>query len=194
MSEHIDDPHRFWSTLAARQQVSLRRLVAPAPDAATLARILGAAAHAPDHGLLLPWRFILIPAQRRADLGAAFAEALQERDPASTEQERASAHAKAFHAPCLLVAVLRDDPASTIDRSEKLVSLGCAIQNVLLATQASEFACGLASGAAMRAASMRRVLQLTAHEEEVCFIGIGTPSTHKPARPRPALTEYFSSL
>ena len=32
-----------------------------------------AAAAAPDHEQLLPWRFVEIPRARRADLGAAFA-------------------------------------------------------------------------------------------------------------------------
>lgn len=194
MSEQFDQSNIVLTTLARRQQVSLRRLQAPAPDAATLARIVGGAAHAPDHGVLLPWRFILIPEARRADLGAAFAQALAERNPASTEAERANAHDKAFYAPCLLVAVLRDAPGQAVPRSEKLVSLGCAIQNVLLGAQASGFASGLASGSSLQAASMRALLQLGEHEEAVCFIGIGTPSVRKPARTRPQVTDYFSSL
>ena len=40
--------------LQARQTVLPKRLGAPGPDAAQLAAILGAAAHAPDHGGLLP--------------------------------------------------------------------------------------------------------------------------------------------
>ena len=50
----------LWGLLAARRHVGLRRLVAPGPDDAALARILGAAAQAPDHGLLRPWRFVQI--------------------------------------------------------------------------------------------------------------------------------------
>jgi len=69
----------FQALVAARRNFTLRRLHAPGPDAPTLARIVEAAAHAPDHGLLRPWRFVLIPQQRRADLGEVFAEALAER-------------------------------------------------------------------------------------------------------------------
>jgi len=103
--------------LAARRHVALRRLVAPGPDAAQLRRIAEAAAQAPDHGLLRPWRLILVPPAQRAALGAAFVEALLERDPAAAEDARRTAGAKATHAPCLLVAVLADAPSARAVRS-----------------------------------------------------------------------------
>ena len=66
----------LWNLLAARQHVGLRRLLAPGQDEATQARIVEAGAHAPDHGSLLPWRFMLIPQGRRDDLGAMIAYGL----------------------------------------------------------------------------------------------------------------------
>ena len=178
----------FQALVAARRNFTLRRLHAPGPDAPTLARIVEAAAHAPDHGLLRPWRFVLIPQQRRADLGEVFAEALAERDPGCGEDALATAR-------CLLVAVLRDDPAAkAIPVSEKLVSLGCALQNLLLAAGVAGFATGLASGAAMDVPGMRRLLRLEAHERAICFIGLGTAALEKPPRPRPDAADYLSSI
>lgn len=184
----------LWELLPARRHVGLRRLTAPGPDAAALERILHAAAQAPDHGLLRPWRFVLIPQDRRADLGAAFEDALTGRDPAADEAARAAARAKAQHAPCLLVAILIDVPATPIPTAEKLVSLGCAIQNLLLAAQALDVASGLASGAALDAPAMRRLLRLEAHERAICFIGLGTAAAVKPPRPRPQPEQFFTSL
>jgi len=80
-TEFLPANNDFWRVLAARRNHTLRRLVAPGPGAAALALIVEAAAHAPDHGLLRPWRFVLIPPERRADLGDVFAEALRQRDP-----------------------------------------------------------------------------------------------------------------
>jgi nitroreductase len=186
--------NNVWELLPARRHVGLRRLEAPGPDAAALERILHAAAHAPDHGLLRPWRFVLIPPDRRADLGAAFEEALVRRDPAAGAAARAAARDKAQHAPCLLVAILVDAPATPIPTAEKLVSLGCAIQNMLLAAQALDFASGLASGAALDTPAMRRLLRLEAHEQAVCFIGLGTAAVTKAPRARPQPGQFFSSL
>ena len=184
----------FWELLAARRHVGLRRLLAPGPDAAALERILRAAAQAPDHGLLRPWRFVLIPQDRRADLGAAFEDALTGRDPAAADDARAAARAKAQYAPCLLVAILVDAPGTPIPTDEKLVSLGCAIQNMLLAAQALDVASGLASGGALDAPAMRRLLRLEAHERAICFVGLGTAATAKPPRPRPQPGQFFTSL
>jgi len=181
--------------LSARRHVSLRRLLAPGPDDAALREMLEAAAHAPDHGRLRPWRFILIPEQRRSDLGAVFAETLAARETDCGEVALASAFAKAYHAPCLMVAVLGDDPASAaVPRDEKLVSLGCAIQNMLVAAQARCFASGLASGAGMQAAGLRRLLGLAPHEQAVCFIGFGRTDMAAAPRRRPDPDLFFSSL
>jgi nitroreductase len=184
----------LWELLPARRQVGLRRLEAPGPDDAALARILHAAAQAPDHGLLRPWRFVLIPQGRRADLGAAFEEALARRDPGADAAARAAAREKAQHAPCLLVAILVDAPATPIPTAEKLVSLGCAVQNMLLAAQALGLGSGLASGGALDTPGMRRLLRLEAHEQAVCFIGLGTAAVTKPPRERPQPDQFFSSL
>ena len=184
----------LWNTLAARRHVALRRLEAPGPDAAALARMMDAAAQAPDHGCLLPWRFVLIPPERRDDLGAVFEDTLAQRDPTADDDARAAAREKAFHAPCLLVAVLVDVPGTAIPVEEKLISLGCALQNVLLAAQALGFASGLASGGALESPAMRRLLALDAHERAVCFIGIGTGESKKTPRVRPQPGQFLSSL
>jgi nitroreductase len=185
----------LWELFSARRNVGLRRLQAPGPDDAGLRRILGAAAQAPDHGQLRPWRFILIPADRRADLGEVFAQAVALREPGSEDAARAAAHAKAFHAPCLLVAVSIDDPAAgPVTTQEKLVSLGCAIQNMLLAAHVLGLASGLASGGALDTPAMRRLLRLAAPERAVCFIGFGSGTCAKPRGPRPLPEEFFSVL
>jgi nitroreductase len=184
----------LWSTLAARRHVALRRLQAPGPDDAALARMMDAAAQAPDHGCLLPWRFVLIPSSRRDDLGAVFEEALVQRDPAANDEARTSAREKALHAPCLLVAILVDAPGTSIPVEEKLISLGCALQNVLLAAQALGFASGLASGGALDTPAMRRLLALDAHERAVCFIGVGTGEPKKTPRVRPQPGQFFKTL
>lgn len=183
------------SQLAARRQVSLRRLLSPGPDAFSLQRIFEAAAQAPDHGLLRPWRFVLIPPDKRRELADVFVDALVQRRPDCDDAARAAAHEKAFHAPCLLVAILRDEPdASAIPVAEKLVSLGAAIQNMLIAAQALNFASGLASGSAIGSPGMRRFLRLGPHEQAVCFIGFGAAASSRPSRQRPRPIDFVSTV
>ena len=71
-----------------RQQRAPRRLLSPGPSTAQMTAYFEAAAAAPDHGQILPWRFVVIPPQSREALGEVFAQSLLERDPGASEQER----------------------------------------------------------------------------------------------------------
>ena len=75
--------------MQSRQTILPKRLTAPGPDAAQLELILTVAASAPDHGQLLPWRFVRVPDCARPLLAEAFGQALQERDAAATTEQLA---------------------------------------------------------------------------------------------------------
>ena len=233
----------------SRRTVLPRWLGAPGPDADQLQQIFQAAAAAPDHGQLCPWRFVRVPAQARDRLGHAFAQALRERDAAASDADCAKAAAKAHHAPELMLAVARlgaDRPgpargdgkgnaeeigerdeaqgarsAATetyhIDRrgsehratqrfaraaidsafpkvsppvgeAERLVSLGCALQNMQLMAHALGFGAALTSGQALESVVLRRLFDLDETEQAVCFLSIGTV-LRRPGgllRPRPS--------
>ncbi|MEY4236447.1 MAG: hypothetical protein RLZZ454_1705 [Pseudomonadota bacterium] len=109
----------------SRQTTLPKRLLAPGPSEKELQAILGAAASAPDHGQLLPWRFILVAETARARLADVFGAALLARDPLATPEQVSQAQEKAFRAPCLLLVVVdesKGDPA--IDLSERIISTG----------------------------------------------------------------------
>jgi nitroreductase len=181
--------------LQSRQTILPKRLTAPGPDADQLARILDAAAHAPDHGQLLPWRFVRIPEAARAALGAAFADALLERDAAALPEQVQQARDKAFRAPLLLMLVVdaqRGD--AEVDLLERVLSAGCAVQNMLLSATALGFGSALTSGKALKSASLRHLFGLTANEHAICFISVGTVEHSKPARIRPGPSQYVTEF
>jgi len=182
--------------IATRQNVSPRRLVEPGPDSAQRARIYQAAAAAPDHGLLVPWRFVEVPRHRRVDLAEVFARALIERDPGATLEQIEAAREKAHRAPFLTLAVARLGACEPdIPVFERVVSAGCAIQNMLLAAHGMGLGSGLTSGKAMASQHMRSLFGLVEGEEEaICFVNIGAVSRHKAPRLRPESREFVSSL
>lgn len=181
--------------LLTRQNTSPRRLEAPAPDPSQLEQIFSAAAAAPDHGLLTPWRFISIAQDQRPALARAFTLALLERDPGATQEQLEAAGDKAARAPFLALAVFCPDASPTgIRPIEQTISLGCAIQNILLAAQSLGFGSGLSSGRAMTSKALRALFTLAAHEEAVCFVTIGTVAKHKPGRLRPATSSFLSAF
>jgi nitroreductase len=181
--------------IASRQSVLPKRLVEPGPDAAQLQRLLLAAAAAPDHGELRPWRFVIVPAARRALLADMFEAALLDRDAQATPVERAAAREKAQRAPLLMLAVAKLGPAQPdMPAVERLVSLGAALQNLLLLAHAMGFGAGLTSGQAMQSARLRALFRLQPGEEAVCFVSVGTVTQRKPMRPRPSPHEIASEL
>lgn len=179
----------------ARRTVLPKRLVAPGPDATELHTILQAAAAAPDHGQLLPWRFIAVPPEQRSTLADLFARALLERDPGATIDQQATAREKAFRAPTLLVLVVDatcGDP--DIDFAERVLSAGCAVQNVLLMATALGFGSSLTSGKALKSATLRHHLRLSAGEHAVCFVSLGHVASQRAPRRRPNVADYLSVL
>lgn len=181
--------------MAARQTVLPWRLGAPGPDAAQLQAILAAAASAPDHRCLQPWRFITVPAERRDDLADVFAQALLERDPQAAPHEVAKAREKGFRSPFLALLVVDASKGDAdIGLAERLVSAGAAAQNVLLMATALGYGSALTAGQSVRSAVLHRFFGLRASEQAVCFINIGTALSHGTVRVRPAVADYVHTL
>ena len=155
---------------------------------------LGAAA--PDHGQLTPWRFVLVPPSQRHRLGDAFARALVERDPGATSEQIEAAREKAFRAPLLLVAIACLEPRQPDTPAfERMVSMGAAVQNILLGAHALGFGTGLTSGQAMSSKPLRELCGLADGESAVCCLNIGTVSKRKAAtRMRPQPGSFLSVL
>jgi nitroreductase len=182
--------------VGSRQNVSPKRLVEPGPNAAQLNTLLTMAAAAPDHGLLTPWRFIRVPTEQRHRLAEVFALALIDRDPGATLAQIESAREKAHRAPLLLIAVACLGPREpNTPALERMVSMGAAIQNLLLGAHAMGFGAGLTSGQAMASARLRELCGLGEGEVPVCCVNIGTLSKRKPmARLRPAPADILCDL
>ena len=184
------------SLVSSRRNVSSRRLREPGPSEDQLRALLTLVAAAPDHGQLTPWRFVIVPTLQRHRLADVFALALTDRDPAATAQQVASAREKAHRAPLLLVAIAclgeRDPDTPSLER---MVSMGAAIQNLLLGAHAMGFGSGLTSGKAMASDRLRALLGLHEGEQAVCCVNIGTAGASKAhARARPDPSVFTSTL
>jgi nitroreductase len=194
----------------SRQHVSPRRLHEPGPSAQQLQDILATAGAAPDHGKLVPWRFVVVPAGQREKLADVFGQALLDRDPAATPAQIESAREKAHRSPFLMLAIARlaerhacatAAPATSgeagdteVSDAERLVSFGCAIQNMVLSAHAAGFGSGLTSGQALASPRLRTLFGLRDNEQAVCCINLGTVTQHRPVRLRPSLSDYVSEL
>ena len=194
--DDADDFSFARALIGSRQNVSPKRLVEPGPSSEQLESLLALAAAAPDHGLLTPWRFILIPPAQRHRLAEVFALALIDRDPGATLEQIESAREKAHRAPLLLVAVACLGPREpNTPPLERMVSMGAAIQNLLLGAHAMGFGAGLTSGQAMASTRLHDLCGLAEGEAAVCCVNIGTVGKRKgAARVRPLPAAFLSEL
>ncbi len=192
-----DAPHWAATLINSRRTTLPKRMQGPGPDAAQTRQILEAAAAAPDHDQILPWRFVIVPAEARANLADAFEQALVARDPQVTAAQREQAREKALRSPLLMLAVVRlqgGDAPDGITSAERYVSAGCAIQNMLLMATALSFGSALTSGKALQSAPLRTLFCLGAEEEALCFVNIGTIASLRPLRKRPQQDTYVTTL
>lgn len=181
--------------MTSRQSILPRRLIEPGPTDAQISDMFSAAAAAPDHGEIHPWRFVVVPQTRRADLGEAFAQALFERDATATPEQLAQAREKALRAPFVALVIARlgaNEP--DIDVLERMVSVGAAVQNFLLMAHSFGLGAGLTSGLAMRSRAVQKLFGLQEGEHAICCINVGTAVKRKAARLRPDMASFVSSL
>ena len=175
------------TAILARRSASAKHLVAPGPDAATLDRIILAASRAPDHGRLVPFRLIRIKDESRDRFADVLAAAAREASPGLAEAEVERAREKAFQGPCLLALLARIDAAHPkIPASDQWLTVGCALENMLLAIGDAGFAAAVRSGRSLDADAVRAAFSLGADEHFTCFLAIGTASEWPPAKPKPA--------
>jgi len=194
MAQHSTVP-ALVTMILSRHSVSPRRLVAPGPDRAQIMTLIEAAAAAPDHRQLRPWRFIHIRAEGRAGLADLFAAAARETHGEMSESELGRAREKAMNGACLIavIARIRDD-VPAVPPHEQWASVGAAMQNLLLAATAMGFGSMIVSGGKVATHALPAGLGLGPEETLLGLAAIGTPARapHEKSRPDPAslLTDW----
>lgn len=180
------------SRLLSRRSVPPRWLAEPGPGAADVDTLLTVAARVPDHGKLVPWRFILIEGEARQRLGEVLVKAFRADNPAADEEKLAVERERFSHAPLVVAVVSHVVPHVKIPEWEQVLSAGAVCMNLLNAATALGYGASWLSG---WAAFDRRVLDalgLAPNERIAGFVHIGT-ATEKPTdRDRPSLADIVT--
>lgn len=178
--------------LDERRSVPSKQLGEPGPDPDTLLRMLQSASRVPDHGKLVPFRFLSIDHAQGLRLGDVLAARTLELDPRAPAAAVAKDRARFSHAPLVVVVVARLDPTQKVPVEEQWMTAGSVCFALLMAAQAFGFGAQWLSGWAAYDDTVAATLGLGEHERVAGFIHIGTPRTPAPERERPDAAELLS--
>ncbi|WP_284179334.1 nitroreductase [Rhabdaerophilum sp. SD176] len=186
--------HPVIDALFARRSANARMLTGPAPDDAQLRLIVEAASRAPDHGRIVPFRFLALADAARGRLADLLGAATREMMPDAPEEEIQRAREKAHQGPCLVGVLARIDAGHPkIPASDQWLAVGCALENLVLAVQALGFAAAIRSGRFLETKAFREGFGLGPNEHFVSIVAIGTTKDWPPAKPKPALDTVFGT-
>jgi nitroreductase len=156
-------------------RVSAARLTHPGPTPEHLARILEAAAHAPDHGRLRPWQLIVLDADLREKFSFAAAAAKRVRLPAMTDEQFAAEREKITRSPTIVVvgcSVRREQ--TKVPEIEQVIAAGAAAQNLFLAAHDLGYGVMWKTGAAAYDPAVKATVGLGADDHIVGIMHLGT--------------------
>jgi nitroreductase len=166
--------------------VPTRQLAAPGPDAAQLQRMLRTAVRVPDHGKRVPFRLLRIAGAARARLAEAASVRLLERDPEAGDAVVDKLRTPFLLPPLTLAVVARLGDDAKIPASERFSTAACVCLLLLQAAQAEGFGAQWLTGwPAYDRPFLEDTLGLSADEQLVGPIAIGTPLVSAPERERP---------
>ena len=180
--------------LDQRRSSPSRTLNGPGPTAEEIQQMLTSAMRVPDHGKLVPWRFLKIQGDTRLGLGdllAARAIELDANAPASViEKDRA----RFSFAPLIITVIARITPNHKVPAQEQMLSGGAVCFALLQAAQALGYGAQWLTGWAAYDSVITKKIGIVENEHILGFIHIGNVTEPAPERLRPKLDDLLSDL
>ncbi len=180
--------------LKTRRSVAPHLLGEPGPSPAEIQTLVTIAARVPDHGRLVPWRFIAIEGEARFRVGEVIARVFRADNPSASEETLAFERQRLARAPLVIAVVSRATPHVKIPEWEQVLSAGAACMSLVIAANAMGYA---TSWITEWYAFDRRVLEalgLAPSERIAGFVHIGRAKEAPAERPRPALSDILTHL
>lgn len=154
------------------QRVSSPRLTGEIPSK-ILALLETAAARAPDHAQLKPFRSLVISGQGLSCLGDLFAQALVSRQPDATAAEIEKIKRKPLRAPLIVVGIASLVEHAKVPDVEQLLSAGIALQNMSQAIFALGYGAMWRTGTMAYDETVKSGLGLLGNEHIIGFLYLG---------------------
>lgn len=154
---------------AIRTRRSSKSLTEPAPSDDEVRYIVELAATSPDHGLLRPWRLVLLRDGARERLGEAFASAEGE-----TAEVRRRAALKPLRAPLLVAIVFCPTEHPKVPQWEQMAAACAMVQTILLLLHDRGWGAMWRTGSVVESLEVQKVLGVQPDEKLLGWLYVGT--------------------
>ena len=175
--------------LTTRRSIKPIELAGPGPSAAEIETLLTVASRVPDHGKLVPWRFIVFEGEARLTAGAAIVTAFRAKYPEAKPEQAEAERKRLARAPLVIAVVSRAGHHVKIPEWEQVLSAGAAAMSLVIAAHALGYAANWITEWYAYDRGVLDALGLKEHERIAGFIHIGTAAHAGVDRPRPPLAE-----
>lgn len=179
--------------LLTRRSVAPRLLSAPSPTPDEVRTLLTIASRVPDHGRVIPWRFIVITPEGGARLGELIASTFltdhPDALPATIEAERG----RLLRAPLVIVIVSSPHDSPKAPELEQILSAGAAGMSLLIAANAMGYGANWHTEWYAYNRIILSELGLKDDERIAGFVHIGTAIERPGDRARPMLDEIVTA-
>ncbi len=160
---------------ALNSRTSAGKLAPPGPTPEELARMLDAAARAPDHGRLKPWRLIVLDDRLRKAFSEAAVAARRARPPEATEEQLRIEGEKIWRSPLVvIVGCVVDQHHAKVPEVEQVIAAGAAAQNLMLAGHALGYGVMWKTGPAAYDAGVKKAVGLSPADHIIAVMHFGT--------------------
>ncbi len=188
----LNDRSSLLAHLDTRRSGKPRDMVAPGPNDQQLGAMIEQAMRSPDHGKLVPWRFVEIATDQRPAFADLLKKAWVANNPGAAHLDLTALEQFAAQAPSLVVLLSTPVVPSKIPLWEQSLSAGAVAMNLLHAAHAQAFVGSWITGWAAFDPMVKAALGGAEDDQIVGFFFFGTPSLPLEERPRPALADKFS--
>jgi nitroreductase len=178
--------------LTTRRSIKPIEMSGPGPSAAELEKILTVGARVPDHGKIVPWRFIVFEGDARTRAGEIFAKVFRAKNVTATPDQVETEKKRFTHAPLVIAVVSRTSKHPKVPMWEQELSAGASAMNIVHAAHALGYVANWLTGWMAFDRDVLTALGLSPDEKLAGFIHIGRAERPTDDRPRPALSEIVT--
>lgn len=171
------------------QRQSNPSLTSPAPNSQDLEQILAAGMRVPDHGCLQPWHFTLITEDKLQH----FSDLLVSSSDKQADNIEKIAKMP-FRAPMIIVISTDYKEHEKVPQLEQLITAGCCTHAMQMAAFALGYGAIWRTGAIASNDKVKEGLNISAKNEIVGFLYIGTPKKEHNVKPTKINRDNISYL